>query len=168
MPVGWRGVTGPTNDGDILSPVRCTQARIPHGPSAPGRIWVGRPSQLAAGLNRARDADYVLQRPDARAHGRLANPEDLRRAAETQILSDQGTILPLFLNTFREHDTSRSLKEAGQIIRHRWHQETAVEEEVSHLAARFGDQQTAMARGAVCCSIAAPIVWFMIGTNWVI
>ena len=62
----------------------------------------------------------------------------------------------------------QSREEAGQIIRHRWHQEAAVKEKVSHLAARFGDQQAAMARGAMGCSVAAPIVWFMIGTNWVI
>ncbi len=81
-----------------------------------------------------------------------------------------GTILPRSFHTFRERDDHHphSLKETGQIIRHRWHQETSVEEKVSHLAARFSDQQTAVARGAVGCSIAAPIVWFMIGTNWVI
>jgi hypothetical protein len=64
--------------------------------------------------------------------------------------------------------TSSSREEAGQIVRHRWHQETAIEEEVSHLAARFGDQQAAMARGAVGCAIAAPVVWFVIGANGVI
>jgi hypothetical protein len=86
------------------------------------------------------------------------------------LLSLAGAILPLFFNTFRDDEEHHpnSLKEAGQIIRHRWHQETAVEEKVSHLATRFGDQQAAMACGAMGCSIAAPIVWFMIGTNWVI
>ena len=62
----------------------------------------------------------------------------------------------------------QSFEEAGQIVRHRWHQETAIQEEVPHFAARFGDQQAAMARGAVGRSIAAPVVRFMIGANRII
>jgi hypothetical protein len=56
-------------------------------------------------------------------------------------------------------------KEASMIVRHSRHEQIAIEEKVSHLAARLGDKQAAVACGAVSGAIAAAGVLLIIGTN---
>jgi hypothetical protein len=64
---------------------------------------------------------------------------------------------------------SRAHIEKGRTVTgHRRHQEVAIQEQISHLAARPHDQQAAVASGAVRCSIAAAVVRLMVSAYRVI
>jgi hypothetical protein len=56
-------------------------------------------------------------------------------------------------------------KKACVIIRHGRHEQVAIEEKISHLAARLGDEQAAVARGAMRGAVAAAVVWLVIGAD---
>ena len=61
-----------------------------------------------------------------------------------------------------------SVKEVRLMARHRLNQEASVEKQVSHLAARFRDEQTPMAGGAMSRSVPAPTIGLMVRANRVV
>jgi hypothetical protein len=63
---------------------------------------------------------------------------------------------------------TRLFEKACLAISHRWHQQAAVEKQIPHFATRFSNEQASVTSSAVCCSIAASVVWFVIGANWIV
>jgi hypothetical protein len=63
--------------------------------------------------------------------------------------------VPLGAKVVAPHDLAlRAHIEKGRTVTgHRQHQEVAIQEQISHLAARLRDQQAAVASGAVCCTM---------------
>jgi hypothetical protein len=59
--------------------------------------------------------------------------------------------------------TREHLKKCRAIRRHGWNQQVSIKKQISHFAARLGNEQAAMACCAVRRAIAAPVVWLMIG-----
>jgi hypothetical protein len=59
-------------------------------------------------------------------------------------------------------------KECGPVGCHSWYKQIAIEEQISHLATGLRDQQAAMAGRSVCRTIAAPIVWLVIGAHRIV
>ena len=62
----------------------------------------------------------------------------------------------------------RQIEERSAVVRHGGDQEIAIEKQVAHLAARFGNEQAAVAGGAVGCAIAAAVVGLVVGADRIV
>jgi hypothetical protein len=64
--------------------------------------------------------------------------------------------------------TALQRKESGAIRRHRWHQQIAVEKQISHFTTCLRDEQATVTCGTVSSAVAASIIGFVVSANRVV